>query len=350
MMKRDDSPSTLVTAGTDSFSESEDSASPFSMPPVYLPKKGVRADSTAVCNKSVQKNRGNVRRHQTHAHRSGREHNSTPSDENDDTVVVIVEIPPHLPVLWNSDQDDSKRPGLWSCRATHRRKQPHNQALHRTFAWDEDNLSSAAVWSEEESLGDVGTEGSSSYDKTPVTPTIEPPIGVIEEKQLPRFRLLRSLPRFLTTSRRSQLPPAADTTKQNNIEWFINSFGNKSVQSANTLAENLAVDDSSLPVQLLSRKQIVQVRREQLGFARTVAMDGILESFSDVESRYASRACTPSDITSRTFMSTPPRSEGGEQMVSPDVLPSLPVDYSRFLKEQAPQNNRVVVPNVLVWI
>ena len=104
------------------------------------------------------------------------------------------------------------------------------------------------------------------------------------------------------------------------------------------------------------RKQMVQTRRAQLGFARTITMDGILERHDDKSRRETLTVftCAPSGDVKR--VESPPR----------DCRPVVSLDYHQILKEESPRKKpeanrplrrqslspplRDEQPAILIWV
>lgn len=339
-MDSDECPQTLSTTNSGSFSESEDSITPSSTRSLDRSQRGVASPSNG---SDPKRNVGGMSRKVVPVGDNG----GASTDKKIDDRVVVVDIPPNLPLLMTpmEEPDSSNKVGLWSIRtrAALRRSRQQQRRL-QLFSWDEDNLSSAAVWSE--SLGNVGTGLGSSCETKLVAPN-RPSIGVSSENRRRSLRFLRSLPRFLRRSK---------TTRQASGASGKREHCKHEERPRNAPAEPSSIvspHSSTLP----SRKHITQERRARLGFARTIAMDGILESFP--EERLDGHPDEDSNYSGRTPVSTSVRNERTQV---PLVKGSSAMDYSRILKEESPRNSplhlssyvdhqrRDDAPSVLVWV
>lgn len=341
-MDGNDYPPPLSTTGTGSFSESEGSYH-YRDKPLLLENDRMLVASPIPKSILHDMDEGSCHfRHDEDA-KGPQEPNVDDDNENDENAVVI-EIPSNFPLLLGNQSNDvsnNKVSGLWPFRSrVAHRQRPRRQKQQSSCSWDEDHLSSAAVWSGEESLGDdVGTE-----DGSRCRVTVDRPVKKVllrHEKPASRdgLRFSRSLIHVLL--RRKTKETSTDLGKKSNQVKQTPVFPTLDKPIATASTSDPITGIAGNPSQLLDisppqKHRITQARRAQMGFARTVAMDGILESFSDAKSNTQRQASTSTEAFadikfSRTVASTVP-GQSETRLLSSKVTPSL--DYVQILKDQ----------------
>ncbi|KAG7342726.1 hypothetical protein IV203_020676 [Nitzschia inconspicua] len=203
-------------------------------------------------------------------------------------ATVVLEFPADLRFLLEENESTRVNGGWFNsflsfrCKAAQDRQIQRPRPHHPSISWDADNLSTAAMSLEEEFLakneGTCDALGSSS--RMPIVETSA--CYVRQDTQNPRQRFGRLLPKSLIRKKWKKHRIAIDspqdsTDKQPAIQLPKPPFAASTSSATKEKPSSFTLSSS--------RKQITRERRAQLGFARTIAMDGILESFSEVNSQ-----------------------------------------------------------------
>lgn len=205
-------------------------------------------------------------------------------------VKVLVELPPNFSLLQEEKNTEVCNANPISyyfahrARAAHRRQLLQEQRRQRSCLWDEDNVSSAAVRSDDETSHHFTIE----EDLKEAHPSLDPPPPLVIEsdeavtndhngRQFKKKNRQLLFGRLFARKRNQNCKPCtvnSSKTEKALSEHPLSNISSATLYQPSPLNTTMGVAD----FRLSRKQQVIQARRAKVGFARIIAMDGILES------------------------------------------------------------------------